>query len=75
MRGLTPSSSALITETITLLANRDTTRVLIYGEPSYFGNLAVLADDGIQVNADMISTSGFIYLDGDMEDEASSNEC
>jgi len=73
IRDLTTESSNLIQGTMTFLANRDDAQVVIWGLASSFSVLSAQADNGVYIKADVTSTLGSIYLDGDIENSSSAD--
>ena len=57
-----------ISNTVTLLANRDNARVKFSGSQSVFNILSLLGDDGVFMETDVTATGGSILLDGNTDD-------
>ena len=64
------ADSTSITGVLTLLASRDDKAVYFRGAASTFSILSSQADNGVVVIVDVTTTTGAIYLDGDIENSS-----
>jgi len=68
---ISKQNSDFISSVVTLLATRDDARVIFDGTSSTFSTLDVLADNGVIVKADLVTTVGAMYLNGDTDNSSS----
>jgi len=71
--GMTPANSGRVTGLVSLMATRDDTQVEFAQIASTFHVVAVQADNGIQIKADLTTVTGSLYLDGDIENSSSAD--
>jgi hypothetical protein len=71
--GIVEAASQNIANVITLLANRDNTKVTFFGSISTFNTLVVQADNGINIDASVLTDEGSILLDGDLENSSTAD--
>ena len=74
VKGVTSTNSENIAGVLTLSAVRDNGQVTFSGDASTFHALSAKADDGIHVEADVTSTGGSIYFDGNADDTVDSDD-
>jgi len=71
--GITADHSNNIEAIVTLVANQDDTMIQFTSAPSTFGSLSVQADNRVTIFADLTTTTGNLYLDGDVENSSSAD--
>jgi hypothetical protein len=71
--GVTERSSNSVTGVVSIVALRDDARVSFTSTASTFNAMAVLADNGIVIESDLITDTGILFLNGDA-DSASADD-
>ena len=71
--GMTPDNTGQVTGLVSLQATRDDTQVVFETIASTFHVVAVQADNGVIVKADLSTVTGAMYIDGDVENSSSSD--
>lgn len=74
VHGLDTAATEGITGTVTLVALTDDSEVTFDLQPSTFHSLAVVADNGVTVRVDLTASTGSLYLDGDADNSATSDD-
>ena len=68
--GVAAANTATLLGILTLLATRDDVKVTFTTNPSTFNAIAVQADNGVMVQADVSTATGILYLDADVENSS-----
>ena len=69
VNGIESAHSEYIYPVVTLIAQSDDAYVLFATEASTFYAISAQADNAVAVQVDVTATSGYLYLDGDYEDD------
>jgi hypothetical protein len=64
----------IVRDIISLVGTRDNAQIVFSGSASTFTTLMAQADNGILVKADVTTTAGVMYLDGDFEDSSTMDD-
>jgi hypothetical protein len=67
VEGVTEAASSGITDFVSFVASVDDSRITFSGAASTFAAVGAQADNGITVSTTIIATTGYMYLDGDMD--------
>ena len=68
LNGISKTGSNSISPIVTLIADRDDQQILVTGSGSTFISLAMQADNGISVEADLVTSGTSLYLEGDADE-------
>jgi hypothetical protein len=71
--GITAGSSNGISEIVTLLATVDDSQITFNNAASTFNAMSAQADNGLLISREITTTTGALYLDGDVEDDAAAD--
>lgn len=72
--GLSVNATSGVLGTVTLLALTDDSQIVFDTQPSTFHGLATAADNGVVVKVDLTASTGSLYLDGDADNSATSDD-
>lgn len=68
--GIPERSSNNVAGVVSIVALADDARILFHGVGSTFNSLAVQADNGIDIQVDITTDTGTLYLDGDVDNSS-----
>jgi hypothetical protein len=64
------ANSYSVTNIATVIGGQDDSLISFSTSPSTFSAVSALADDGIDVEVDLVTTTAGIYLDADLDDSS-----